>query len=94
MSPNRNVSAHSPENIEPDVVDLLAEVVRLEVELVCLGGLLDARAADELSPQVAPPLVVDGDVAVPEILGVDGEREPNHDHDEGDPQSCIIDIQI
>ena len=59
------------------------------MELVRLSDLLDARAQDVLSLEVAHPLVDDRDVAVPEIVGVQGEREPNHEDDEDNPESCI-----
>ena len=58
--------AHSPQDIEAYIVDLLSEVVFLEVILVRLGDLLDARAADLLPIEAAHPLVADGDVAVPD----------------------------
>ena len=62
----RRIVAHSPQDIEAHIVDLLSEVVFLEVILVRLGDLLDARAADLLPIEVAHPLVADGDVAVPD----------------------------
>ena len=64
-------NSNSPEDVEADVVDLLSKIVCLEVELVRLGDLLDSSAPDVFALEVARPLVTDGDVAVPEVIGVD-----------------------
>ena len=79
--------AHSPQDIEADVVDLLSEFVRLKVEPVRLvvDVLLDARSVEVLAREVAQSVVTDGYVAVLEVVGVEQEREPYHDYDEGDP---------